>query len=216
MDSFDPTRPPPYKIGLTGNIATGKSTVGQMLAALGAELIDADRLVHVALKPEGAAYRQVVSAFGPAILDRDGAIDRKKLGALVFDDPAALAKLEALVHPPVIEEVTRRIAASSAPVVVVEAIKLLESGMADSYDALWVTTCSEAHQLARLIHGRGLSRDEALKRIRMQAPQETKVARADVLIDTNGTMQETQQQVYAAWECYVRPNCQRPMAPLAE
>ena len=191
---------PPYRIGLTGNIATGKSTVGRMLAKLGAEVIDADQIVHAVLAPDGAAYAAVVAAFGTGIRAADGTIDRGKLGDIVFSDAKALAKLEQLTHPPVIAIIEERIAASTAPVVVVEAIKLLESGVAEDYEAIWVTTCPEAAQLTRLMKSRRLIRAEALRRIRIQPPQAEKIARADVVIDTSGTLDETHAQVIAAWE----------------
>ncbi|HOU15663.1 MAG TPA: dephospho-CoA kinase [Anaerolineae bacterium] len=191
---------PPYRIGLTGNIATGKSTVGRMLAELGAEVIDADRLTHSVLAVDGAAYPHVVAAFGADILAPDGTIDRGKLGAIVFSDAEALAQLERLVHPPVIAEVRRRVAASLAPVVVIEAIKLLESGVADDYDAIWVTTCPETEQVKRLMKSRHLTCEEALRRIHAQPPQAEKLARADVIIDTRGSLAETHTQVIAAWE----------------
>jgi dephospho-CoA kinase len=193
------TPPPPYRIGLTGNIATGKTTVGHMLVDLGAELIDADKVAHEVMAPGGDAYEPVVQAFGPEIVAQDGSIDRRALGKLVFSDPTALRLLESLVHPPVIREVERRIAASEAPVVVVEAIKLLESGMADTYEAIWVTACSAETQLTRLMRNRGLSREAALVRIHAQPPQEEKVAQADVVINTEATLDETRAQVERAW-----------------
>lgn len=189
----------PFRIGLTGNIATGKSTVGWMLAFLGASLIDADKVAHAAMASTGSAYAGVVEAFGPDILGEAGEIDRRALGRIVFAAPEALKRLESLVHPAVIAEVNQRIAQSTAPTVVVEAIKLLESGMANAYDAIWVTVCSEETQLTRLMETRGLSRDDALIRRRAQAPQAEKVARADVVIDTDGTLAETRAQVEAAW-----------------
>ncbi len=189
----------PVVIGLTGNIATGKSVVGRMLAELGAEHIDADALVHTVLAPDGAAYSDVVAAFGADILTPDGLIDRRKLGDRVFADPDALAQLERIVHPPVIAETNRRIAASAAPVVVVEAIKLLESGMAETYDAIWVTTCSEETQVARLMTTRNFDHAEALRRIHAQPPQSAKLARADVIINTEGAMEETREQVMKGW-----------------
>jgi dephospho-CoA kinase len=191
---------PPYRIGLTGNIATGKSAVGRMLAELGAEVIDADRITHAVLAPDGAAYPAVVAAFGADILAADGKIDRGRLGDIVFSDAEALAQLENLVHPPVIADIRRRIAASSASVVAVEAIKLLESGVADDYEAIWVTTCPETTQVARLMKSRRLTREEALRRIHAQPPQAEKIARADIVIDTSGTLDETDAQVRAAWE----------------
>jgi dephospho-CoA kinase len=189
----------PYRIGLTGNIATGKTTVGQMLAALGAVWIDADKVAHRMIAPGGKAYEAVSRAFGPEILDPDGTIDRRKLGNRVFSDPAALFQLESLVHPAVIEAVEHQIEFSEAPVVVVEAIKLLESGMAASYEAIWVTVCDEEIQIERLMQNRGLSREVALQRVRVQPPQSEKVAAADVVIMTGGSLEATRIQVEAAW-----------------
>ncbi len=190
----------PYRIGLTGNIATGKSTVARMLAALGAIHLDADRVVHEVLAPGSAVYAAVVVAFGAEILTPEGPIDRRRLGAQVFNDPEALAKLESLVHPAVIAEIDRRTALLEAPVVVVEAIKLIESGMASCYHALWVTTCPGEIQALRLMQERGLTHEEAWDRIQAQPPQAEKLALADVVIDTGGTLAETQRQVVAAWE----------------
>jgi len=195
----DAVRCGPYRIGLTGNIATGKSTVGRMLVDLGAEMVDADGVAHGVMAPAGSAYAGIVEAFGPEVLTPEGEIDRRRLGRIVFADPAALRRLESLTHPAVIAEVNRRTAESTAPVVVVEAIKLLESGMAGDYDAIWVTTCSETDQLSRLMDGRGLSRDAAMRRIRAQSPQEEKLACADVVIHTGVSWAETRAEVWAAW-----------------
>ncbi|MCS7178190.1 MAG: dephospho-CoA kinase [Anaerolineae bacterium] len=190
----------PFIIGLTGNIATGKSTVSRMLAERGATVIDADRVAHEVMRAGTPVHQAVAAAFGPEVLRADGEIDRARLGAVVFSSPEALARLEAIVHPAVIEEVARRIAAARTPVVVVEAIKLIESGMARTCDALWVTTCSPAEQVRRLIADRGLSRAEAEQRVNAQPPQEAKIAQADVVIRTDGTLEETRAQVEAAWQ----------------
>ncbi len=189
----------PYLIGLTGNIATGKSTVARMLVELGATVIDADRVAHEVMRAGTPVHRAVVEAFGAGILRPDGEIDRARLGAIVFSDPQALAQLEAIVHPAVGEEVARRIAAAPTPVVVVEAIKLIEAGMARICNSLWVTTCSPEEQVRRLMADRGLSREEAERRVNAQPPQEEKIALADVVIHTDGTMEETREQVERAW-----------------
>ena len=136
-------------IGLTGNIATGKSTVARMLADLGATVIDADRVAHEAMRAGTAVHAAILAAFGPEIVRTDGEIDRARLGALVFADPNALARLERIVHPAVTAEVARRIAEAPTPVVVVEAIKLIEAGMAERCDSLWVTTCPSELQVQR-------------------------------------------------------------------
>ena len=190
----------PFVIGLTGNIATGKSTVARMLRDLGATVIDADRVAHEVMRAGTPVHRAVVETFGPQVLRPDGEIDRARLGAIVFSDPQALARLEAIVHPAVLEEVARRIAAAPTPVVVVEAIKLIESGMADAVDALWVTTCPFEEQVRRLMADRGLSRPDAEQRVNTQPPQEAKIARADVVIRTDGSLEETRAQVEAAWQ----------------
>ena len=186
-------------IGLTGNIATGKSEVARMLADLGAQVIDADKVAHEVMQPGGPAFDAVVASFGPEILAVDGTIDRGKLGAIVFADPAALGRLEAAVHPATITEVERRIATAAAPVVVVEAIKLIEAGMHRGYDALWVITAPRSLQIARLASQRGLTEGQAVLRIDAQPPQEEKAALADVVIVNDGDLTELREKVQAAW-----------------
>ena len=193
-------RPQRIVIGLTGNIGTGKSTVAAMLAELGAEVIDADKVAHEMMRAGTPVHAAVVEAFGPEVLSPDGEIDRRLLGPLVFADPAALARLEAITHPATIEAISRRISATSAKVVAVEAIKLFEAGMADAYDSVWVTTCRPRQQTQRVVAERGLSRAEAEQRVWAQPPQEDKVARADVVIDNSGSLSQTQKQVEAAWK----------------
>jgi dephospho-CoA kinase len=187
-------------IGLTGRIATGKSTVARMLSALGAVTIDADRVAHRVMRPDTPVHAEVVEAFGPQILTPDGDIDRRRLGRLVFADQEALARLEAVVHPATLEAVDRRIAATSADVVVIEAIKLIESGLADRCDSVWVTTCRPEQQMARILEERDLSRDEARQRVDAQRLQGISgQAQADVVIDNGGSRAATWRQVVAAW-----------------
>lgn len=190
----------PYLVGLTGNIATGKSEVARMLARLGARVIDADEVAHEVMQPSGPAYGGVVEAFGPQILTAGGAIDRARLGEIVFRDPAALRRLEAAVHPAVIAEVGQRIAHASEPVVVVEAIKLIEAGMHRHYDALWVVTAPRSLQIARLMAARGLTAAEAALRVDAQPPQEAKAALADRVIHNDGDLDDLHNKVEAAWE----------------
>ncbi|MBL7201459.1 MAG: dephospho-CoA kinase [Anaerolineae bacterium] len=190
----------PYVIGLTGNIATGKSVVGRTLSRLGAEHIDADRLAHQVMAPGTPACKEIAAAFGAQVLQPDGAIDRRRLGAIVFSDPEALSRLEAIVHPHVIARTRQRIATSSAPEVVIEAIKLFESGMVRSLcDAVWVVTAPREAQIRRLTEGRGLSYDEAVLRVDAQPPQEEKAARADVVIANGGPLEALTRQVERAW-----------------
>jgi dephospho-CoA kinase len=205
-----------YIIGLTGNIATGKSVVSKMLERLGAKAIDADALVHELMEKGKPIWQAVVQEFGPSaalrrrsgqgsgrsqsILCSDGSINRKRLGSIVFADEAALRRLEAIVHPAVIARTLELIEASQAPVVVVEAIKLIEAGMDKTCDALWVVTCSKEQQLARLVKQRDLTTEEALQRIESQPPQEAKLVLADVVIDNSGSLDETWRQVKREWE----------------
>jgi dephospho-CoA kinase len=195
-------RAAPYLLGLTGNIACGKSTVLSQLAELGAETIDADRVVHELLAPGEPVAAAIGDTFGPGVLTPEGAVDRRALGALVFADPAALARLEALTHPAVRERIAARVAAAAergAPTVVLDAIKLIEGGLADRCDAVWVVTCRPEQQLARLMARNGFGEEEARRRIAAQPPQAAKVARADLVIDNSGTIEATRAQVAVAW-----------------
>jgi dephospho-CoA kinase len=189
----------PILIGLTGNIATGKSLVAQMLAELGAFVIDADRVAHEVMAPDGPAYDAVIEAFGRDVVAPDGTIDRGKLGEIVFRDPKALQRLEKAVHPATIAEVTLRILQATEPVVVVEAIKLIEAGMHRAYDALWVVTAPRSLQIGRLVKERGLAEEEAALRVDAQPPQEDKAAVADLVIVNDGSVEALREKVQAAW-----------------
>jgi dephospho-CoA kinase len=187
-------------IGLTGGIGCGKSNVRETLVKLGAEGIDADKVAHEVMAPGGAAFEPIFAAFGPDILAADGTIDRRKLGALVFGNPSELARLEGFVHPAVYEVTRARVANSTAPVFVLEAIKLLEAGLSIQLcDLVWVVRCSEAAQLERLARSRGMSPAEVRQRRASQMPYEQMVQAADLVIDTNGTLEETEEVVRQAW-----------------
>lgn len=182
-------------IGLTGNIATGKSIVMRMLQELGATAIDADKLVHHLMKKGGPVYEAIVKEFGRYVLDQKGQISRQRLGQIVFSQPKALARLEALTHPSVIDEVDRRVAKAGTPVVVVEAIKLFESGLADICESVWVVVAPPEMQLQRLVERRRMSPDQAKQRIRAQGSQKEKVLKANVVIDNSGPLVKTWQIV---------------------
>lgn len=186
-------------IGLTGNIATGKSAVMRLAAERGALTIDADRVVHDLLDGDATIQEAVVVAFGPGARRADGRIDRAALGRIVFSDPARLRQLESLLHPAVRAEIARRVAGSAAPIVVIEAIKLLEGPLAALCDQVWVTTCTRETQLERLRVCRGMDPADAAARVDAQAPQAEKIARADVVIRTDGLLRETEAQVERAW-----------------
>lgn len=192
---------PKVVIGLTGNIGVGKSTVMALLAELGAAGIDADKVAHEVMAPGQPAYDQIVARFGPQIAPDGGPIDRLRLGQIVFSDPAALADLEAIVHPAVFQVIQRRVAEAAAPVVVIEAIKLLEAGLSRQLcQQVWVVTAPRAQQIQRLMRTRGLSEADAALRIDAQPPQSAKVAQADVVIENDGSLDEVRAQVEQAWQ----------------
>jgi dephospho-CoA kinase len=182
------------RIGLTGGIGCGKSAVGDELAELGAEYVDADRIVHELLATADPAVRQVTERFGERVLDERGGIDRRRLGEIVFNDPAALSDLEAILHPLVRAEIRSRVARSQAPAIVLDAIKLIESGL-----SVWVVTCSAAEQMRRLIERRGMRPEEAEARIGAQPAQESRLPYAQVVIDNDGSPEATREQVKRAW-----------------
>jgi dephospho-CoA kinase len=215
-----------YLIGLTGNIACGKSLVLDMLRERGAHVLDADRVTHELQAPGQPVYDAIVAEFGPGIVTAPGGpIDRRALGAIVFADPAALRRLEQIVHPAVRERIMAWLAEvgregegakgrggestaftpspphplTPSPVAVIDAIKLLEGGWKQVCDAIWVVTCTPEQQLERLVATRGMSEAEARTRIAAQPPQSEKVAQADVVIDNSGSIAQTRRQVEAAW-----------------
>lgn len=190
----------PFVLGVTGNIACGKSTVLQMLAERGAETLDADAVYHDLIAPGAPLSEALRSRYGSDIFAPDGTIDRRALGALVFADPAALEELDALTHPAVVAEVQRLIEASDAQVMVVDAVKLVESGLADACDTLWLVTCEPDQQVERLMHRNSLSREEAKRRVALQPSVEAKRALAGAIINNSGTIAETRRQVAEAWE----------------
>lgn len=190
----------PLTIGLTGNIATGKSTVLAYLQQRGAAVIDADKLAHQTMMPGALAYNAIVAAFGPTVVARDGAIDRQALGAIVFTDAAKLAQLEAIVHPAVFELAQQVLAATTAPVVVIEAIKLLESGrLLRLCDEVWVVVADETTQLRRLMETRNMSEVEARRRMAAQSPQAEKVEQATRVIENNGDWHALHAQLDHIW-----------------
>lgn len=186
-------------IGLTGNIATGKSAVMRLAAERGALTIDADRVVHELLDGDPTIQAAIAKAFGSEARRDDGRIARAALGRIVFGDADKLRMLEEILHPVVRLEIARRVGETTAAVVMIEAIKLLEGPLADACDQVWVTTCSRETQLERLRVCRGMASDAAEARVDAQTPQANKLARADVVIDTEGLLSDTQAQFDRAW-----------------
>jgi len=191
--------PGKYAIGLTGNIATGKSVVRKMLEHLGAFGIDADALAHRAMASTGPAFKPILQTFGNYILTPEGQIDRGRLGSIVFNDPRALQSLEDIVHPFVSQAIDLLAGRSKRRILVVEAIKLLEGGLAGKCDVIWVVDSPTEVQRARLIRKRNLSAEEALTRIQTQNPQADKLARAGTIINNISAFEDTWEQVQRAW-----------------
>jgi len=185
-------------IGLTGNLGCGKSTVAGMLRDLGVATIDADLLTR--------EIRQNDADARAAIQRRFGSYDAQQLAEIVFSDPAALHDLEAILHPLVRGAVRARLAEleeGGVDVAAVEVIKLLESPLADGCDQIWVVRCEEHDALARVAASRGMSADEARRRIASQSSQEEKLAAADVVLDGSAPLEETRRQVAAAYQALV-------------
>ena len=191
--------PGKYLIGLTGNIAVGKSLARAMLADLGAATIDADHIAHQVIRKGEAAYDEIVAAFGAGILDDAGEIVRAALGEIAFADPARLKQLEAITHPAIRRRIDQLIRGAEARVVVIEAIKLLEGELKNTVDAVWVVDASPQAQLQRLMRERGMTETEAGRRIALQNSQADKLEQADVIIRNDGDVQDTRAQVERAW-----------------
>jgi dephospho-CoA kinase len=202
-----------FVIGLTGNIATGKSVVRRMLEHLGAYGINADALTHRVLSRGAPGYQPVVELFGKRLLTPEGEIDRNKLGKLVFSDPNALNDLETVVHPFILQAIDILIKHSKQKVVAIEAIKLLESGLADWCDSVWVTTISPELQFERLTKKRMLDPEDAQMRIEAQEPQTEKIRAADIVINNAGSFEDTWTQVMAGWKRIVTEEWEPPSGP---
>lgn len=203
-------------IGLTGNIATGKSAVMRLAHDHGALAIDADKIVHELMDNDATMQAAIAVAFGSEVRRKDGRINRKKLGEIAFADPTALQDLEAMTHPAVGKEVDARILASKQDIIFIEAIKLLEGNLRDICHQIWVTRCSPQRQLERLRVCRGMETEVAAVRIKAQPSQEEKVAQSDVLIDTNGLMKDTEAQFDIAWARLPDPAMAEPMNRLPQ
>jgi dephospho-CoA kinase len=198
------TQPRPIlKVGLTGGIASGKTTILAILAELGAFVLNADELAHEITAPGGSAHAELLARFGPEYFERDGTVRRRELGNLVFHDREARLALNAIVHPKVIAEVARRIdryrISGRSPVAVVDAALLVESGAVPTFDRIVVTRCSREAQMQRLMARAGLAPEEALARIDSQASLEEKLAVAHYVIDTDVTLRETRQETERVW-----------------
>ncbi|MGD0130099.1 MAG: dephospho-CoA kinase [Terriglobia bacterium] len=188
----------PRNFGLTGGIASGKSTVARIFEELGAKVIDADRVGHELLRSSSPVHRQVVARFGQEILRPDGEIDRGRLGSMVFADPQKLRELSAIVHPSLIVRVDELAAELGArnpgAVILVDAAVIYEAGAADRFRKILVAWCRPDQQIERLMAKTGLSREDALRRVASQIPSDEKRRRADYVIDCSGSLAATRAQ----------------------
>lgn len=189
-------------IGLTGGIAAGKSTVAARLTEHGAIVIDADRVAREVVEPGEPALASIASRFGDHVVV-DGALDRPALGAIVFADPEARRDLERITHPAIQARVAERIAAHAddpGAVVVYDVPLLVEARVPHAFDAVVVAHAPAEQRIARLVELRGIAQEEAERRVRSQASDDERLAVADVVVDTSGTMDETVAQVDALWQ----------------
>ena len=195
---------PMLNVGLTGGIATGKSTVVRMLVKRGARVIDHDGLVHTLQEPGQSVWRRIIETFGRDILDPEDRIDRKKLGFLVFDNEERRKVLEGIVHPAVLEEAQRRrdeIGRQDRQAIVLSDIPLLlEVGMQDRFDLILLVYAPPEVQILRVMKRNNLSREEALSRLKSQMPIDEKLQFADLAIRNDGTMRDLEKRVDEVWQ----------------
>jgi dephospho-CoA kinase len=192
------------KVGLTGGIASGKSTVSEIFANLGAKILDADEVAREVLLPGQPAWTRLRQVFGEEFFHPDGTVKRKQLRKLVFADPEKRKQLNEIVHPEVIKEINRRSeswsSSDQAGVLLVDVPLLLEVGVANRFDKVVVVYASESVQIKRLLQRDGISEEEAKQALSAQMPLGKKVEQADYVIDNNGTPEETQAQVEEVWQ----------------
>ncbi len=196
----------PRTIGITGNIACGKTSVGHMLLELGVErYIDADALVHRLYLSGQLIAVKVAEVFGPAVVAADGSVDRKALGAIVFQNAEAMRRLEAIVHPAVgVALVSELASVSDTGIAVIDAVKLLEGGSGAFCQSKWLVICTEQQELVRLMARSQLSEEEAWARIRAQPTVASRLALVDEVIDNGGSFDDTRRQVSAAFERFCK------------
>lgn len=191
-------------VGLTGGIASGKSLVAARLAEHGAVVVDADVIARQVVEPGTPALARIALEFGPDVLAPDGSLDRAALGAIIFSDEAKRLLLNSITHPAILEESQRQFAAAGAAnpdaVVVYDVPLLSEARSRAEFDVVVVVSAPEETRIERMVSIRGMSREEATRRIRSQAPEDTRRAMADIIIESGGTLDETLAQADAVWE----------------
>lgn len=196
------------RVGLTGGIGSGKSAVSSLLAELGATVVDADLLAREAVAPGSPGLAEIAAEFGDDVVGPDGSLDRPAMAAVVFSDPTARQRLEAIVHPRVraraAEIEAAALAADPSAVVVHDVPLLVETGQQDSYDVVLVVDVPRDLQVARLVSARGMDEAEARSRIAAQADRDARLAAADVVIDNSGTLDDLARRVQQVWQEHLR------------
>jgi len=189
-------------VGLTGGIATGKTTAANIFNGLGAAVIDIDRIAREAVKPGSKPYQEIVAAFGREVLNPEGDVNRDRLARLIFTSKTLREKLNRITHPAIIKEMKRRagLLSSSRLLVIVDVPLLFEVNMVSFFDKIIVVTCREEAQIKRLRKRDSLSAEEARQRMASQLPLSAKAKRADFLINNDGDFEEIEEQVKKIWE----------------
>ena len=192
------------KIGLTGGIASGKTTVSDFFKQFGTKVIDADVISHQVTKPDGTAFQEIISSFGSSVLDENGLIDRKKMRKIIFDDANKKEMLERIIHPKVREEMFNLASQSNDHYLIVSVPLLVETGMNEMMDRTLVVDCSEETQIERLIHRDKITLGEAQSILRNQTNRSTRLKAADDLIvnEKNVTLNELEKEVLELNKCY--------------
>lgn len=191
-------------IGLTGNIATGKSAVLRILESLGAAVIDADRVVHELREPGAAGYEVIASRFGSRFMQPDGSLDLARLGQEAFSNQRLMRELEDIFRPLVVAEIQRRMQRLEEPVIVIEAIKLLDGPLKHAVDQVWVVDAPRELRIRRLVEARGLDPADAQRRVDAQSPQALKLAEADLVINNTGSLADLRSAVLRSWRNVLR------------
>ncbi|MDI3518628.1 MAG: dephospho-CoA kinase [Caldanaerobacter sp.] len=193
-------------VGLTGGIGSGKSTVSGILAKLGAKIIDADLVSREIMEKGKEAYNEIVDCFGKEILDKEGNIDRKKLGSIVFSDKEKLKRLNEITHPKIIDKIKKMIEEEKDKdkVIVIDAALLIETGLYKLVDEVWLVVVDIDTQIKRVMERDGFSYEEALKRIKSQMPLEEKIKYADFIINNSKDLRKTEEQVRLLWQRFDR------------
>lgn len=193
-------------IGLTGGIASGKSTVSNMLKALGAHIVDADRIAREIVAPGSEALSEIVSVFGAGVLNTDGTLKRAELARIVFNDPEALKELNRITHPRIIEEIKARVRqeAASDKILIIDAALLIELKMGTLVDETWLVCVRPETQIERLVQRESMTQADAEKILRAQLPLEEKMKAADVCIDNNGSVEALRDTIKKLWNEQVK------------